>query len=93
MYSTLFPCCECAKVIIQSGIKCVIFASDKNREQDVFKASKRMFELAKVEMRAFAPETEDGQRETQRGFLARPRPPCGLRHDVTRPDGGLKLRG
>jgi len=55
LYSTLFPCCECAKVIIQSGIRCVIYASDKNREQDVFKASKRMFALAGVKMMCYMP--------------------------------------
>jgi len=59
LYSTLFPCCECAKVIIQSGIRCVIYASDKNREQDVFKASKRMFELAGVRMVSYVPDAAE----------------------------------
>merc|ERR1719341_1226816 len=56
IYCTLFPCCECAKVLIQSGIQTVVFASDKNRDEDVCKASKRLFELAKVQMVNYRPE-------------------------------------
>mmetsp|Transcript_50192 Transcript_50192/g.144343 ORF Transcript_50192/g.144343 Transcript_50192/m.144343 type:complete len:243 (-) Transcript_50192:68-796(-) len=59
LYSTLFPCCECAKVIIQAGIRHVVFASDKNKEQDVFKASKRMFTLAGVKMESYVSEATE----------------------------------
>merc|ERR1712136_364331 len=31
LYTTLLPCGECAKLIIQSGISCVVYASDKHR--------------------------------------------------------------
>ena len=46
IYVALFPCNECAKAIIQSGIKEVIYLSDKYSETDIVKASKKMFESA-----------------------------------------------
>ena len=46
--STLFPCNECAKAIIQSGIKEVIYLSDKYSNTESVKASKIMFEKAKI---------------------------------------------
>jgi dCMP deaminase len=48
IFVALFPCNECAKVIIQSGIKEVIYLSDKYGETDGVKASKRMFDAAGV---------------------------------------------
>ena len=43
MYVSLFPCNECAKAIIQSGIKEVIYMDDKYSNTDGGIASKRMF--------------------------------------------------
>lgn len=48
LYVSLFPCNECAKAIIQSGIKEVIYLSDKYADTDNVKASKLMFEKAGV---------------------------------------------
>lgn len=48
IYVTHFPCNECAKAIIQSGIKKVIFYSDKHKDRDTTKASQKMFENAGV---------------------------------------------
>ena len=48
MYVALFPCNECAKVIIQSGIREVVFLSDKYAESDPVKASKKMFHQSGV---------------------------------------------
>jgi len=48
IYVTHFPCNECAKAIIQSGIKTVIHASTKNMENEGVKASKRMFKAAGI---------------------------------------------
>ena len=48
IYVSLFPCNECAKAIIQSGIRTVIYDSDKYAEQPPFIASKRMFDAAGV---------------------------------------------
>jgi len=49
-YVTLFPCNECAKAIIQSGIKKVVYECDKYCETDGTKASKRMLIEAGVEL-------------------------------------------
>lgn len=48
IYVTLFPCNECAKAIIQTGIKKVIYLSDKYQDQLSTRASKRLFEVAGV---------------------------------------------
>ena len=51
LYVTLFPCNECAKAIIQSGIKKVLYLSDKYKDTDGVRASKKMFDAAGVEYR------------------------------------------
>ncbi len=51
IYVALFPCNECTKLIIQSGVKEIIYLSDKYKETDSVKASKKMFDLAKVTYR------------------------------------------
>jgi len=51
IYTALFPCNECAKAIIQSGIAEVIFLSDKYEGTDIFKASKIMLDKAGVNYR------------------------------------------
>ena len=48
LFVALFPCNECAKVIIQSGIGEVNYLSDKYAHTDQVKASKQMFESAGV---------------------------------------------
>jgi dCMP deaminase len=48
IYTALFPCNECTKAIIQSGIGEVIYLSDKYASNDVFKASKLMLEKAGI---------------------------------------------
>lgn len=48
IYVDLFPCNECAKLIIQSGIKEVIYTSDKYKDTDAVKASRKMFKLSGV---------------------------------------------
>ena len=53
IYVTLFPCNECAKAIIQSGIKEVIYYDDKYKDMTMTKASKRLFDLAGVKYRKF----------------------------------------
>ena len=53
IYVTLFPCCECAKLIIQSGIKEIVYISDKHACDDSTIASKRLFEAAGVTLRQF----------------------------------------
>lgn len=55
VYTTLFPCNECTKAIIQAGIKEVIYLSDKYADSDSTKAAKRMFDLTGVRYRAYVP--------------------------------------
>lgn len=50
LYVSLFPCNECAKAIIQSGIKKVIYESDKYNGTDGNIASKRMLNDAGIEL-------------------------------------------
>ncbi len=52
-YTTLFPCNECAKAIIQSGISEVVYMEDKYAESDSVIASKRMFDTAGVTYRVY----------------------------------------
>jgi len=51
IYVALFPCNECTKLIIQSGIKEIIYLSDKYKDTDSVKASKRMLQMAGVSHR------------------------------------------
>lgn len=48
MYVTLFPCNECAKALIQSGISQVIYYEDKYADSDSVIASKRMFDMVGI---------------------------------------------
>ncbi|MGL5414214.1 MAG: deoxycytidylate deaminase [Clostridium sp.] len=58
LYVALFPCNECAKAIIQSGIKQVIYLSDKYADTDIVKASKRMFNAAGVTLTQLTPSVD-----------------------------------
>lgn len=49
LYVALFPCNECAKAIIQAGIKKIVYLSDKYKDSDSTRASKRMLDQAGVE--------------------------------------------
>ena len=49
LYVSLFPCNECAKAIIQAGIKTVVYDSDKYAGTPMNIASKKMFDAAGVE--------------------------------------------
>lgn len=51
IYTALFPCNECTKAIIQSGIREVIYLSDKYAGNDIFKASKIMLDTSGVSYR------------------------------------------
>lgn len=63
LYTTLYPCCECAKLIVQSGISEVIYLSDKYSNTDSIKASKIILSKAKIEIRQFANEFQNIQLE------------------------------
>ena len=55
MYVTLFPCNECAKAIIQAGIRDLIFADNKYDGTPSVEASKRMFNAAGVRYYKYHP--------------------------------------
>lgn len=58
IYVALFPCNECAKAIIQSGIKEVVYLSDKYDGTPMNRASKRLFNAAGVKLTKLAPERD-----------------------------------
>ena len=57
IYVALFPCNDCAKVIIQAGIREVVYLNDYYHDTDGCRASRIMFEMAGVKTRQYRPET------------------------------------
>ena len=55
IYVALFPCNECAKAIVQSGIREVVYLDDKYAETDAVRASKMMFSQSGVTCRQLTP--------------------------------------
>lgn len=53
IYCTLFPCNECAKAIIQNGIKEVVYEEDKYSNDKIFIAGRRLLELAGIKLRQY----------------------------------------
>ena len=51
IYTALFPCNECTKAIIQSGISTVVYLSDKYEQTDAARASKLMLDKAGIAYR------------------------------------------
>ena len=49
IYVDLFPCNECAKIIIQSGIKKVVYLSDKYADSENNIASRKLFDTCGIE--------------------------------------------
>ncbi len=48
LYSTLFPCNECAKIIIQLGVKKIVYLNDKYHDTEQSKASRKMFDAVGI---------------------------------------------
>ena len=59
IYTTLFPCNECTKAIIQKGVKEIIYMDDKYAETDSVIASKRMLDASNVAYRQYKPVGKD----------------------------------
>ncbi len=59
IYVTLFPCNECAKAIIQSGIKEIVYMSDKYNGTPQINASKRMLTAAGVKLTKYVPSGKE----------------------------------
>lgn len=58
IYVDLFPCNECAKEIIQAGIKEVIYLSDKYADTESTIASKRLFDECGIRYRQLKKESQ-----------------------------------
>jgi dCMP deaminase len=58
IYTPLFPCNECCKAIIQSGIRDVIYISDKYANTDGVRASKKMMDHSGVRYRRLVTSLE-----------------------------------
>ena len=54
LYCTLFPCCECAKAILQKKIIEVVYISDKHHNEPQYIASRKLFDIAGITVRQFA---------------------------------------
>ncbi|MEI8091773.1 MAG: deaminase, partial [bacterium] len=59
IYVALFPCNECTKLIIQSGIREIFYLSDKYAETDSIKASKRMLDQAGILYKKLVPKRKE----------------------------------
>ena len=53
LYVTLFPCNECAKAIVQAGIKEVIYMDNKYKDTEGVKVSKKILETCNVKCREY----------------------------------------
>jgi dCMP deaminase len=56
IYVALFPCNECSKVIIQAGIREVVYMNDRYHDTDSCRASRILFRLAGVALRRHIPK-------------------------------------
>lgn len=59
IFVDLFPCNECAKAIIQSGIREVVYLSDKYADTPATQASTRMLRAAGVRLRQLTPSVKN----------------------------------
>ena len=59
VYTTLFPCADCTKAIIQKGIAEVVYLSDKYADDDLFVAAKKMMKSAGVQFRPYQPTKKE----------------------------------
>ena len=64
LYVTLFPCNECAKLVIQNGIKRVVYLEDKYKDSEGVKAAKIMFKTCGVEFEQYG--IKDDKKEHDR---------------------------
>lgn len=59
LYVTLFPCNECAKAIIQSGIKKIVYGSNKYADSESTKASAMLFKMCGIECEEYIPSGKE----------------------------------
>ena len=58
VYTTLFPCNECVKALLQAGIRKIVYLTDIHLDQDAFVAARRLLDAAGV---AYVPYEPVGQ--------------------------------
>jgi dCMP deaminase len=51
VYVTLFPCNECSKLLVQGGVKEVVYFQNKYPDQEAFVAAKKILELTGIKIR------------------------------------------
>ena len=66
LFVTLFPCNECAKDLVQFGIKKVIYLSDKYKDSDSTKAAKKTFEECGIKYVSFKEIDEEYYEELRK---------------------------
>lgn len=64
IYVTLFPCCECAKAILQCGIKEVYYLDDKHHNDDTYVASRKMFDTSGVKYIKYGEQENDTRKKS-----------------------------
>ena len=69
IYTTLFPCNECAKKIAQKKIEEVIYLSDKYRGEEFHQAAELIFKAAGIKTRKFAMPTLHSVIEKFEGYI------------------------
>ena len=58
VYTTLFPCNECVKALLQAGLRKIVYLTDIHHDQDAFVAARRLLDAAGV---AYVPYEPVGQ--------------------------------
>ena len=66
LFVALFPCNECAKMIIQAGIVEVVYLQDHYHDTDMCRASRILFGMAGVKLRKLVPSVRTIRIELQR---------------------------
>ncbi|KAL3871396.1 hypothetical protein ACJMK2_039399 [Sinanodonta woodiana] len=56
LYTTKYPCNECSKLIIQSGIKKVVFLENKEPDRDIYAASRILLQTANIVIKEHTPK-------------------------------------
>jgi len=75
LYVSLFPCNECAKLMVQVGIKEVVYLEDKYHDENVFVAARRIFDMAGVKYRLLKPLRREIKLKFQNAASSEPSAP------------------
>lgn len=61
LYTTSYPCYQCAKMIIQAGIKDVYYLEDPHEKHILIKTAKKLFELTNINIQKIEVKNNDNQ--------------------------------